>query len=128
MDRGAEGPPAGRLSRRPRWRAETEDLYSRMEVWVATGAVPRTRRRPPVGPRSMVWMRLSEAFPIDAPTLAIMADMVPSGVIEALENNAFGTRLDNTLRIIRIVPTDWVLCDIRTKSVQRGFAHGTMDL
>ena len=39
-----------------------------------------------------------------------------------------GNSLDNTLRIRRIVPTDWVLCDIRISGVHGGFAHGAMSL
>src|SRR5918911_2464150 len=36
--------------------------------------------------------------------------------------------LDNTLRIRRIVPTDWVLCDIRILGIHGGFGHGAMYL
>jgi acyl-CoA thioesterase len=46
----------------------------------------------------------------------------------ALGKNAGGNSLDNTLRIRRIVPTDWVLCDIRINGVHGGFGHGAMHL
>ena len=36
--------------------------------------------------------------------------------------------LDNTLRVRRIVPTNWVLCDIRILGVHGGFGHGSMYL
>ena len=51
-----------------------------------------------------------------------------SGLGAALGRHAGGNSLDNTLRIRRIVPTDWVLCDIRMLGVHGGFAHGAMYL
>jgi acyl-CoA thioesterase len=42
--------------------------------------------------------------------------------------NAGGNSLDNTIRFRRIVPTDWVLCDIQIQGVHGGFAHGSMRL
>lgn len=32
--------------------------------------------------------------------------------------------LDNTLRVVRLVPTEWVLVDIRIEAVANGFGHG----
>ena len=72
--------------------------------------------------------KLRERFPIDSAMLAILADFVPSGVGNALGRNAGGNSLDNTLRIRRITPTEWVLCDIRIVGVHGGFAHGAMHL
>ena len=60
--------------------------------------------------------------------LAIMADHVPSGVGAALGRDAGGNSLDNTIRYRQIVPTRWVLCDIRIQAVHGGFAHGDMRL
>ncbi|HTE80601.1 MAG TPA: hypothetical protein VK634_07925, partial [Reyranella sp.] len=64
----------------------------------------------------------------DSSMLAVMADFVPSGIGNALGQNAGGNSLDNTLRIRRIVPTEWVLCDIRILGVHGGFGHGAMYL
>ena len=50
------------------------------------------------------------------------------GIGSALGQNAGGNSLDNTLRIRRIVPTEWVLCDIRIHGVHGGFGHGAMYL
>ncbi len=36
--------------------------------------------------------------------------------------------LDNTIRIVRLVPTEWVLVDIRVEGVANGFGHGTVYL
>jgi acyl-CoA thioesterase len=111
------------------WRGAGDGLYSRIEVRVAKGRYGQE----PAGPgendgRSLIWIRPRERFPIDSSMLAIMADFVPSGIAYALGRNAGGNSLDNTLRIRRIVPTEWVLCDIRIEGVHRGFAHGVMHL
>jgi acyl-CoA thioesterase len=78
--------------------------------------------------RSALWLRPREGQPIDAAMLAVLADYVPRGVGAALGMNAGGNSLDNTLRIRRIVPTGWVLCDIQVTGVHGGFAHGVMSL
>ena len=32
--------------------------------------------------------------------------------------------LDNTLRVVRLVPTEWVLCDIRIQALVDGYGQG----
>lgn len=111
------------------WRGSGRGLHSRIEVRVAKGryGMDRQGQAEPDG-RSLLWIRPREGFAVDAPMLAIMADLVPSGVGNALGKNAGGNSLDNTIRIRRIVPTEWVLCDIRILGVHGGFAHGDMHL
>lgn len=111
------------------WRGSALGLHSRMEVRVVKGRYGADRDgQPEADGRSMIWIRPRERFPIDAPMLAVMADMLPSGIGSALGKNAGGNSLDNTLRVRRIVPTEWVLCDIRIHGVHGGFGHGAMYL
>ena len=39
-----------------------------------------------------------------------------------------GNSLDNTLRVVKVVPTEWVLVDVRAEAVTRGFGHGHLYL
>ena len=111
------------------WRGAEGGLHSRIEVRVAKGRYGRDREgASEADGRSLLWIRPREGYPVDSAMLAIMADFVPSGVGNALGQNAGGNSLDNTLRVRRIVPTDWVLCDIRIMGVHGGFAHGAMYL
>lgn len=111
------------------WRAAEYGVHSRIEVRTVKGRYGADRDGNPEGDgRSLMWIRPRERFAIDAPMLAIMADHVPSGIGNALGKNAGGNSLDNTLRIRRIVPTEWVLCDIRIHGVYGGFGHGAMYL
>ncbi len=65
---------------------------------------------------------------IDRVILAAIADFLPSGVGNALGTNAGGNSLDNTIRFGRIVPTRWVLADIRIHMASGGFVHGRVHL
>ena len=65
---------------------------------------------------------------IDATALAILGDFVPMGVGMSLGIEGGGTSLDNTLRVVRLVPTEWVLLDIRIHGVDRGFGHGLVHM
>ncbi|WP_293904298.1 acyl-CoA thioesterase domain-containing protein [Phenylobacterium sp.] len=124
-----DAPPPEDCDPAEHWRSADDGLHSRIEVRVAKGRYGRERDgNPETDGRSLLWIRPREDFAIDATMLAIMADFVPSGVGNALGKNAGGNSLDNTLRIRRIVPTDWVLCEIRIMGVHGGFAHGQMYL
>jgi acyl-CoA thioesterase len=124
-----DAPPPEDCEPAEHWRAAEGGLHSRMEVRIAKGRYGRDREgHPQVDGRTLMWARPREDFAIDSTMLAIMADFVPQGVGNALGKNAGGNSLDNTLRIRRIVPTDWVLCEIRIMGVHGGFAHGAMSL
>jgi acyl-CoA thioesterase-2 len=79
--------------------------------------------------RTLMWVRIKSLVDgIDAPALGILGDFVPMAAGQALGLRAGGNSLDNTIRFSRLVPTDWVLLDIQIESVQRGFAHGTIQM
>ena len=63
--------------------------------------------------RSALWARLPDVLEMSAATLAILGDYVPFGIGQALGMQAGGNSLDNTLRMGTLVPTAWVLLDIR---------------
>lgn len=77
----------------------------------------------------LVWARIPEVIDgVDGASLAILGDFVPMGVGQALGIRGGGNSLDNTLRLCRMVPTEWVLLDIRVHAVQRGFGHGLVHM
>ena len=124
-----EAPPPEDCDASEHWRASGEGLHTRMEVRVVKGRRGKDREgHPEADGRSLMWARPREGYAIDSTMLAIMADFVPQGIGAALGKNAGGNSLDNTLRIRPIVPTDWVLCDIRIVGVHGGFGHGVMYL
>ena len=76
--------------------------------------------------RSALWARMPGIDEMSASSLAILGDWVPFGVSQALGARAGGNSLDNSLRVVKLVPTDWVLLDIRIHAIHDGFAHGVV--
>lgn len=112
------------------WPRQGASMNARLDVRMVPGrfgAVPRDGTRSDDG-RMVMWMRSIDDVAIDAAMLAIFADFVPSGVAAALGRPGGGNSLDNTLRVLRVVPTRWVLCDVAIQAIDRGFAHGDMRL
>ncbi len=122
-----QAPPPQDCEPSEHWRAAEAGLHSRLEVRMVKGRRGLDRKgAPEADGRTLLWARPREGQAIDASMLAVLADFVPSGIGSALGQNAGGNSLDNTLRIRRITPTDWVLCDIRISGVAGGFGHGAM--
>ena len=117
--------------RQPRFRPkvddEPDDLQQRMHVRVAAGRYGKKRSEGGLSEdgRAMLWCRpLDETTPIDATMLAVIADFVPGATGNALGMQAGSNSLDNTLRIRKLVETDWVLADIQVQGIHDGFVHG----
>lgn len=77
--------------------------------------------------RSALWVRLP-GVEMSATTLAILGDYVPFGISQALGDWFPSSSLDNTIRVVRVEPTEWVLVDVRVDAVERGFGHGRVNL
>jgi acyl-CoA thioesterase len=77
----------------------------------------------------LLWARIPAVISgVDAATLAILGDFVPMGIGQTLGIRGGGNSLDNTLRVYQMVPTEWVLMDIRVHGVARGFGHGLVHM
>ena len=108
---------------------EDASIASRFDLRIAKGN-PRAVRdgTPSADGHSALWVHVAEGLDISAGALAIVADWMPSGIGQALGRWAGGNSLDNSIRVLRPVPTAWVLCDIRIHGVHDGFAHGRIHL
>ena len=84
--------------------------------------------QPSANGRSVVWARIKDVDQVTATSLAILGDFVPFGVAQARGLQGGGNSLDNTLRMVQLVPTEWVLLDIRIQAIRNGFAHGLIHL
>lgn len=77
----------------------------------------------------LMWARIPEVIQgIETASLAVLGDFVPMGVGQALGVRGGGNSLDNTLRVVHLVPTEWVLLDVRAHAVERGFGHGLVHM
>ena len=74
--------------------------------------------------RIALWTRMPEMLSVSASSLAILGDYVPMGIGQALGVPTSSNSLDNPIRVIQPVETDWYLLDIRMDAVRNGFGHG----
>ena len=109
----------------------TEKLEQRMvkgREWESLAVGPDSPAERGDG-QTLMWARIPDVIAdVDATALAILGDFVPMGVGQALGRRGGGNSLDNTLRVCRMVPTEWVLMDIRVHAVERGFGHGLVHM
>ncbi len=77
--------------------------------------------------RSALWVRMPDVD-MSAAALAILGDYVPFGISQSQGNWVPSNSLDNTVRVQRLVPTEWVLCDVRIDGIHDGFGHGSVYL
>ena len=112
------------------WPDQGQNLNRRLELRTAGGkyGIDSRTGRPSADGRMQLWLRTVEEHPVDASLLAVFADYVPSGLGPALGLQAGGNSLDNTLRVLSLVPTRWVLADIHISGVHSGVGHGEMNL
>ena len=103
-------------------------IASRLDAKLASGRPPDELPGPPGSGNAALWVRLPEVLEMSAPALAIIGDYVPFGIGQALGQRAGGNSLDNTLRVARVAPTEWVLADVRVHAVANGFSHGLVHL
>ena len=116
---------ASRMSRFP----GAESIMDRIDVRLADARNPLDLPGPPSEDgRCALWARIPDVLEMSASTLAILGDYVPFGIGQALGAQAGGNSLDNTLRVAQLVPTKWVLLDIRVHAVVHGFGHGVVHL
>lgn len=109
----------------PIWPRQDGGFHRRLDVRLVerAGSSDPGQLPEPTG-KLLLWAKALEDMPVDAAQLAIFADLVPAGVATAFGRKAGGNSLDNTLRIMELVPTRWVLCEVAVSAVRRGFAHG----
>jgi acyl-CoA thioesterase len=121
-------PPPG--SSPPRWRPRWTDgnVHERVDLRLAGAAAPVGQDDVGGPGRTLLWARIPEVIEgVDAAALAVLGDFVPIGVSQGGDYRG-GASLDNTLRVVRLVPTHWVLLDIRLHAVDHGFGHGLVHM
>ncbi len=111
------------------WRGDHTGLHGQLEVRAARGRYSTDREGHPARDgRLIIWARPRTPVGVDAALLALLGDLAPNGVGNALGANAGGNSLDNTIRILRIVPTAWIVVDVQVCGIERGFAHTQVNL
>ena len=120
-------PPPEECAPRPLRVPGTDSIMNRVDVRLADARTWDEMSGKPTDGRSALWARVPDLLDMSSgATLAILGDYVPFGIGQALDRAGGGNSLDNTLRVYELVPTEWVLLDIRIQAVARGFGHGVV--
>jgi len=99
-------------------------ILDRVDVRVARGRSFEGVGELAGDPDSALWARVPGHLEPSAATLAIFGDYVSGAASQPLGRNTMGRSLDNTLRVARLIPTEWVLCDLRIHAIVGGYAQG----
>jgi acyl-CoA thioesterase len=105
----------------------TTSIFDRIDVRLAKG---RSFEEISAGrggagdPTSALWARVPGHLEPSAATLAIIGDYVTGAVSQPLGRRVMSRSLDNTVRIVDLEPTEWVLCDIRIQALVDGYGQG----
>jgi acyl-CoA thioesterase-2 len=121
-EEGVEGwHPSGRR----RW-MDSEVGHHRVSQFLGAPNVDGTS--PPPGQRAM-WARVTDEQETTAAKLGFLADMgVAHAICDAAGIAGAGTSLDNSLRVGRLVDTEWVLLDVHGIVAEAGYGHGLVHL
>ena len=105
----------------------TTSIFDRIDVRLAKGRSFEEISDGTGGPgesQSALWARVPGHLEPSAATLAIIGDYVTGGVSQALGRRVMSRSLDNTVRMVNLEPTEWVLCDIRIQALVHGYGQG----
>ncbi len=105
----------------------TTSIFNRIDVRLAKGRSFEeitAGTGGPGDPTSALWARVPGHLEPSAATLAIIGDYVTGGVSQPLGRRVMSRSLDNTVRIVHLEPTEWVLCDIRIQALVDGYGQG----
>ena len=102
-----------------------ESIFEHVDSRVALGRTFEELDGTLGSPISAIWARVPGHFEPSAATLAIFGDYVSGGATQPLGQRTMGRSLDNTIRVVRLEPTEWVLCEIHMHALAGGFAQGT---
>lgn len=121
-------PPPDACLTRANFRAVPAGIGLRLDSRLAEGRAFEDLDGTPGTGRTRLWVRVLDGLDMSGATVAVLGDHVPFGINQALGVPAGGNSLDNTVRIARIVPADWVLLDVQIHAIANGFAHGHLDM
>lgn len=78
----------------------------------------------PGRPDSVLWVRVPSHGTPSAATLAIIGDYIAHAASQPIGRRVMARSLDNTLRVVQLRPSEWVLCDIRILAMTNGYGQG----
>jgi acyl-CoA thioesterase len=99
-------------------------IFEHVETRVASGRSFEQLDGTPGDRCSALWCRVPGHVDPSAATLAIFGDFLSGGVSQPMGRRIMGRSLDNTLRMVQLERTEWVLCDMRMHALVGGYGQG----
>jgi acyl-CoA thioesterase II len=103
-------------------RADPGDLHTELEMRLISGPGDHECGR------MAFWLKALTHKPLNAAFLAIAADYAPEAIHLAIARKAGAVSFDNTLRIVKLAPTDWIRCETRLAAIHGGHFHAGMHI
>jgi len=100
-------------------------IDKRIEFRVARGSLRKDKK---VEGQMALWARVPELNTISAASIALIADYLPVSAGSMLARPAGGNSLDNSLRVLQVEQSEWLLCDCEVRGLQNGFGHASMNM
>jgi acyl-CoA thioesterase len=100
-------------------------IFEHVKTRVAKGRTFDEIDGTPGSADTALWARMPGHVEPSAATLAIFGDYVSGGVANPVGRRVMGRSLDNTIRVVQLEATEWVLIDIRMHALVGGYAQGT---
>ncbi len=101
-----------------------DSVFARIDTRVAKGRTFDQIDGTPGEPESAIWARVPGHLSPSAATLAIYGDYLTGAVAHPVGRHTMGRSIDNTIRVVELVDTEWVLIDSRIHVATHGFAQG----
>ncbi len=122
-------PPASCPPRRPPFDGGPS-IFDRIDVRLARGLTfEEVHRGGARGePTSALWAHVPAHLGPSAAMLSIVGDYVSGAVSQPLGRRTMSRSLDNTIRMVQLEPTEWILCDIGMQALVGGYGHGVAHL
>jgi len=102
-------------------------VMSEVELRIAKGRPIEALPGAPGDGRVAMWARFAD-LEMSTTALAIVGDLMTYGLTQAIGDWSRGSSIDNTLRIIELAASEWILLDIRVHGVANGYGHGNVHL
>jgi acyl-CoA thioesterase len=79
-------------------------------------------------PTSALWAHVPAHLGPSAAMLAVVGDYVSGAVSQPLGRRTMSRSLDNTIRMVQLEPTEWILCEIGMQALIGGYGQGVAHL
>ncbi len=99
-------------------------IFDHIDTRVALGRSFEELDGSPGDSRSALWCRVPGHLDPSAATLAIFGDLLSGAISQPIGRRLMGRSLDNTLRVVQLEQTEWVLCDMRVHALIAGYGQG----